>query len=66
MYFDDPSHDASSLFIGPVDSGVISDRNTNRAGGIHPPDPPWARQAKQAVFFLGYLNQGYCFVKGDN
>lgn len=37
----DPSHDASSVVIGPVDSGELGDNNTRSEGDSQPMRPPY-------------------------
>lgn len=50
MYVTDPTHDAVSLLIGPLTSGVSSDCNTNIDGESHPMEPPCDKHAKFAKF----------------
>lgn len=52
MYVVDPTHDAISLFIGPPASGVSFDCKTNKDGDSHPMDPPCAKHARFAEFFI--------------
>lgn len=50
IYVADPTHDAISLFIGPLTSGVSFDCKTSSDGESHPIDPPCAKHARFAEF----------------